>query len=359
MLSIYFNRTYATATHVFDLLRDNPDRRQVRILASHVDPDSPVLARADLAFAEPDLTGEHYIEWALDFTARHGVDIFVPRVEQAVIAAARDRFAAAGVAVLAPSAQAIAHFEDKAATYHDAQARGVPVPPFHVVRTGQSLIEAYGRLRTAADRVIMKPVSGVGAAGFRVLTDEPLLLGDVIGPLEPLVGLGPVVNALDRAHEAGTSVPPLLLMPLLPGPEVSVDALSDDGGRTVGSVARSKDGRRRMIVEDERATAIATTLIGAHRLSTLSNTQVRYWQAPGDTEPRPYLLEVNTRISGGLFQTKLAGVNLAWSAVRMALGLEPQLGVPNTGIGYTTGSSVLSSGTVSAEKALRSEHPVP
>ena len=72
----------------------------------------------------------------------------------------------------------------------------------------------------------------------------------------------------------------------------------------------------------------------------MSNTQVRYWQHPDlDDAPRPYLLETNARISGGLHQTALAGVNLPWAAVLLALGRPVVLPEPVLGVAFTTVST--------------------
>jgi biotin carboxylase len=132
----------------------------------------------------------------------------------------------------------------------------------------------------------------------------------------------------------------LMVLPYLPGPEVSVDVLADRAATILAAIGRSKTSRRRVIVNDLAARHVAETLVAAHGLSYLSNTQVRYWQGPGDTEPQPYLLEVNTRVSGGLFQTRLSGLNLPWAAIRVIRGLDPDLAEPRYDIAYTTVSSL-------------------
>jgi hypothetical protein len=335
-LSIYFNRTYATNAQIIGMLRANPDGRELRVVGTHADPDSPVLASCDLALLEPELTGEDYVDWALEFTASHDIDVFVPRLELAAIAGQRHRFQAQGVALLAAPAAAVRLFADKAATYADAAGLGLAVPPYRVVSEGTELLAAYAEIRELTGSACLKPVTGVGADGFRILTDQPLTLDDVLGPLPPTVHVRAVAEAIDAARTAGTRVPPLLVLPFLTGPEISVDVLGGIDGSTLAAIGRAKYGRRRVIVDDPGARAVAETLTAEHRLAYLSNIQVRYWQGPADDRPLPYLLEVNTRISGGLFQTSLAGVNLPWAAVRLALGQDPQVGEANYDISFDT-----------------------
>ncbi len=342
VIRIWLNRTYSTNSHVLAMLRDNPDGRPVQVLASHTDPDSPVLAAADEAYQEPDgLPVDEYVPWALDFARVHRVDVFVPRVRMADIADARDDFAAAGVAVMAPDGDTVRLFADKATAYEVARELGLPVPPHHVVGDAGGLREAYADLRRVAERVCMKPVCGVGGLGYRVLTTGAPDLEDLLGEARPRADLELVCAALDAARAAHRSVPPLLVMPYLPGAEVSVDTLADTHGVPLTSIGRSRSRRRRLLVDDAPAREIAETLVRAHRVAYLSNTQVRQWQGPGDDAPRAYLLELNTRAAGGLFQTALSGVNLAWAAVRLALGEDVGELHPTFGRAYTEVSALV------------------
>jgi biotin carboxylase len=342
LLRIFFNRTYATNAHVISMLRDNPDGRQVQVIGSHFDPHSPVLAACDEAYPEPgpDCTGLDYVEWALAFTAEHGIDVFVPRLGLADLAAARARFTRAGVVLMAPPKAAIDLLGDKAASYVDAAARGLRVPPYRVVTDAEQLAAAFTEIAAVSERICLKPVTGTGGDGYRILTTSGLSLAALLGPVTEHETLERACAALDRAAAAGEPIPPLLVMPFLPGPEVSVDVLADHDGQVLAAIGRSKAKRLRMIVDDPGARHAAETLVNAHNVSFLSNTQVRYWQGPTDSAPQPYLLELNTRMSGGLFQTTLAGVNLAWAAVRLALGERPVLPTPRFGASYTTVSSL-------------------
>lgn len=327
--------------HTIALLRDNPAGEAVRIVATHASPDSPVLAVADVTEPEPDedLTEEEYVQWALGVCERHGVDVLIPRLHAAAIAGARERFARAGVATVVPPREAILRLHDKVSAYEDAARDGLPVPPYRVARTGAELLEAFDELERRFGRVCVKPVSGVGGEGFHELLRRPPTLQELLGPLEPLLDVRTLAATLERERAA---VPPLLVMPVLPGPEVSVDCLADTDGTLLAAVPRSKRGHRRFLLDDPAATAIARAVVARHRLAFLSNTQVRFWQQPGvDTAPRPYLLETNPRASGGIAQTAHAGVNLPWAAVELALGRRPAPLHPRLGASFTTVPTVV------------------
>ncbi|WP_375406406.1 ATP-grasp domain-containing protein [uncultured Amnibacterium sp.] len=322
--------------HTIALLRDNPAGESVRILATHASPDSPVLAVADVTEPEPDddLTEEQYVQWALGVCERHGVDVVIPRLHAAAIAGARARFAHAGVATVVPPREAILRLHDKVGAYEDAARDGLPVPPYRVARTAAELLDAFDELERRFGRVCVKPVLGVGGEGFYELLRRPLALPELLGPLQSLLDVRTLAAALERERAA---VPPLLVMPVLPGPEVSVDCLADADGTLLAAVPRGKRGYRRFLLDDPAATAIARSVVARHRLAFLSNTQVRSWQQPGvDPAPRPYLLETNPRASGGIAQTARAGVNLPWAAVELALGRRPAPLHPRLGASFTT-----------------------
>lgn len=314
-LRVWLNRSYATAAHSIGLLRDNPDGEAVTVLASHRDPDSPVLAAADVVLPERDTEGSAYVAHALATAVEHEVEVFWPRWQAEAVSAVRERFTAAGVATVVAPAEAIARCEDKALTYGLAAAAGVPVPPHAVVRTAAELADAVAEL-SAHGPVCAKPTVGVGGDGFRLLRTGPATPEELFGPLQAVAAVADVAAALD----AGTA-PPLLVMPFLPGPELSVDVLAQDG-RLLAALTRVKhDERRRVeIVDDPQVTAVVAAVVEAVGLGSVGNVQLRAGQ-----DGRLWLLEVNARASGGLYQGAAAGWNLPWAAVRLALGRPVEL----------------------------------
>ncbi|MER8185641.1 ATP-grasp domain-containing protein [Kitasatospora sp. NPDC094015] len=329
---VWLNRTYSENVFFIDQLRAAP--RPVEIHATHTDPDSPVLAAADFGSLEPDrLSPEAYVEFALEFCARRGIDVFVPRLGQLALAVRRHEFEAIGTALVCPSAAAIAVFESKTDGYAAMDTLGLPTPLWRHVRTADELLAAVEDIEADGGRPCLKPATGAGGEGFRILTREPFGLRRLTGFPDATVQLDQVVAALAAVGSAD-----LLVMPYLDGPEVSVDCLATPDGRLVTAVGRAKQGRRRHFTTDPAYLEPTRRLVEEFGVSYLSNVQFRHHRG------RPVLLDVNTRPSGGLHQLRLCGLNLPWAAVQLALGEAPttvQLPEPGLlGADYTLVSGV-------------------
>ncbi|WP_037607452.1 ATP-grasp domain-containing protein [Streptacidiphilus rugosus] len=331
-LRIWLNRTYAENAFFIGLLRSNPDGRPVTVHATHVDPDSPVLRAADVPGLEPDgLSAAAYVEFALDHCARHGIQLFLPRLHQHAVALRREDFAELGTTVLTPPAEAIELFADKAAAYLALAEAGLPVPPWWRVRDAAGLVAAVEQIEAAGDTPCLKPVTGAGGEGFRVLTRTPFNLSRLAGSPSWHVTLDHVVQALEAAEADGRSHPvDWLVMPHLAGPEVSVDCLGAPDGSLRAAVGRTKDGRRRGFTLDSAYLEPAQLLAETFGLSFLTNIQFRHHGGV------PVLLDINTRPSGGLHQVSRCGLNLPWAAMLLALDEHPgDLAVHRLGDDYT------------------------
>lgn len=319
---IWLNRTFSTNLHVVNMLRNNADGVDVTVLVSDPDTASPVWAAADERYTEPaHLPKAAYLDWAVAFARDHRVDVLIPTMYQEVLAANADRFTAIGTKVLSSSVGAIALFEDREATYQVALALGVPVPDHRVVTTVTEFDQAYVDLRDLGhDTICFKPTRGVGNEGFRVLSNGPRDHNVLKAKTGDHISLAETRDLLAQRE----SFKPLMVMPFLAGGEASVDTLSLDGD-LLSAVPRFKRSTSSVVElrTDSDLVTYAEAFISTYSLSYLNNVRFRF-----DDDNNPYLLEVNTGASGGLFQSCHAGGNLPWWAVRLALHGEVDVPAP-------------------------------
>jgi hypothetical protein len=109
-----------------------------------------------------------WLEAALDVAARRGADVLLPVHEQvAVMALARDRIEAAGVATAVPGFAALAQVQDKVTAFRTLARAGVPQPPAVVAATAAE-VEAAGAELTGAG------LAGTGLAGWPLFVKTPI-----------------------------------------------------------------------------------------------------------------------------------------------------------------------------------------
>ena len=297
---IWLNRNYSTAIHLLDMLRHNPCSTPVLLYSSHLDQSSPMLAGADHRLQEPDAGDAGFVDTMLQLCLRHDIDVLLPVAGQSLIAHRADDFRAAGTALICPPARAIDTLADKSATFAELGGWTV-IPPWRVIRSAAEFDAAVADLDglwTRARPLIVKPVVGVGGDGVRFLTRTEPALATLLGPVGPLLD----IQTLRRA---------------------------------LAGIPRTKSGRKRIIGGDPALAGLTAELVQHFRLDGLVNVQFRSFQG------RPALLEINTRPSGGLHQTGLAGVNLPWAAVQLALGFSPEPLRPQLGAEFVMVPSVV------------------
>ena len=219
-----------------------------------------------------------------------GVDIILPTVDAELrpLAAAREKFAAAGIEMLLAPAAALDIILDKLSLAR--HCAGI----VHVPRT-----EPFG---TAIDPgtwtypVVVKPRTGSGSRGIVTVESAAALA------------------ALERSDE-------LILQESLPGEEYSIDVLADAHGHVMAAVPRvrvrvdsgvSIAGRTVRDAELER--------FGRHVARATGLTYVGNVQCKRDRAGRPALLEVNPRVPGTLGLTVASGVDMPRLALDALLG---------------------------------------
>lgn len=319
-LRVWFNQTYGTNYWIVKMVQENPDNIPVHVITTSDRAESPVLLAGNESYLEPtrsDLNGDAYVDWALKFCKENEIHVFVPMREISAIAGRADEFRALGVAVLTSPKESIDLLEDKNLAYISARDNGIPVPPWRVASTRADFLEAYESLLEETENeaaICFKPVEGVGGQGYRKITTKEPAVKDLLAGPGHVVNLNTVLDIFQREEDEGVTIPQFMLMPYLENPETSVDCLSDINGNILIAIPRSKSGKFRNIsTESQASIEIAEQMVKTYNLGYLTNTQTRFWKGEA------VLLETNTRISGGMYASPMAGVNMPWEGVKLAL----------------------------------------
>jgi hypothetical protein len=327
---VWFNHGMPLLEEVFQVIQGVGDD-SLQIICSHGQLGFAGKKYADLFFPEPSaIDDEIYVDWCLDFAVRHGVDLFVPSRQNTLLVRHRQLFAERGIEMMVTGdAATLELIRSKTATYEALGAGLVPMPEYRVFSDLAGFEAAYADLSSRHQRVCFKPVNGVFAHGFREVVADG-------GSFDRLMDTGPYTATssvgLSEARiifGERESFEPFMLMEYLEGRERSVDCIGKNG-RLVRSVIRFKDTHSTQLMEanpqvDELIDRISSKL----KLSGVYNVQFK------DHDGQPYLLEINSRMSGGLHKACVATeFPMPYWALRLALGTvhESEMPFPRTGV---------------------------
>lgn len=305
-MRILFNHHISCAADTIELMRRS--RPGLFVIATHERADTPIRLVADRFLPEPAstkaLSPDAYADWLLAVAIEERAELVIPYRRRDELARFRGRFAERGVRLLtAADEQTMRLLEDKPDLLQRLDRLGVPITPFRLF-TGLS---EYDRLRSGPPPfpdhpgdLCVKPASGIYGAGFRILreriSDHTTL--SALSTLEiPEAAFRATLAAIPGAEK-------MMLMPLMPGKERSVDFACLDGG-LLGTTTRIKTLTSQEICHDQWGEDLAGLIARTFGLSGVLNLQTME-----DTSGKQRLLEVNSRTSGGIGMTGLTNVNL-------------------------------------------------
>jgi carbamoyl-phosphate synthase large subunit len=276
----------------YSILRAMADVEGIELVSADIDPYSAglYLVGSQRRAIVPRGDDPGFADALLELARREAVTVIVPTVDSELqpLAAARERYAEAGIALVLAQASTLAVCLDKWAL-HERCRRTVRVPATWLVDASF----AAGEVELPA---IVKPRSGSGSRGIRLL-HEPAEL-----------------RALPRD---GT----LLVQEHLPGAEYSLDVLARADGHVAAVVPRERlrvdsgiaiTGRT---LRDERLESYGRSVAQLIGLTTVANVQVKL-----DVAGEPALLEVNPRFPGTMPLTIASGIDMPRLAIGEALG---------------------------------------
>jgi len=311
MARIWMNHWFSTAYNIIQLIRDAiPD---AEIIGSNEHPFSPIMTVCDEWYQEPVLKGEQYVSFCLDFCRRHGVDLFMPRREMVAISKYKQRFADQGIKVMVDDYQYVSVLNQKHDAYEFFKRQNVGVvPDFFIATNVGQFRDAYDALSQKYKWVCFKFVHDEGGKSYRLIDNQRNGYAALFKKQTTRIRFDAAVEALSEKE----TFSPLMVMPFLPDEEVSVDCLSTSRGLI--AIPRIKDSTRiERVRYDKDILKTCEDFYQQMPLECPCNIQFKY------LDGIPYLLEVNTRMSGGIQMACAASeVNIPAIAVSKMLGKE-------------------------------------
>lgn len=295
-------------------LKNNWENRKVVTIG--VDMKDEVVGKylCDRFYQVPPARREEFIPTLLEICEKEGIDVILPQVTAELYHLAKHKkdFEKIGTNVAVSDYEAIKLANNKHELMNIAKKIGVPYPKFHLVKT-------WSVLEKVAEKVgfpfVVKPPMASGMRGLRIVykrIDRKEMFFNQ-KPDSSKVTMEELYNIL------GDEFPELLVVEYLPGKEYSVDILSNEDVYTViprrrevirtgitfvGTVEKRDD-----IIEFSEMLTEKIGLRYAHGLQFKENS-----------EGVPKVIESNPRIQGTMVLSTIAGANVVYGAVKLALG---------------------------------------
>lgn len=318
-MKVWFNRGLSNTFDALMSVREADTRRAFVLRATHSAPLAAVSKAAHEFAVEPDgMDDDDYVGWCLRQCLECGVGLFVPQRRRKAVAERKDAFTAKGILVsVMASPKVMSMVDRKHELYADLVGTDVPVPAHMVFRTVEGFDSAVADLEPVAGRLCVKPCVGVYGSGFRILDREGcdfrrLLSGDVVRTS---------FEAFRTALAGSSQDRDMMLMAYLPGTERSVDVLAHRG-RLVQAVSRIKAAGHQILETEGPSVEVATFLTERYGLDGVFNLQTK------ERDGVQYLLEVNSRMSGGLLYACMSGVALPYWNLMLTADLASPEDVP-------------------------------
>lgn len=312
-MRIWFNHWFSTAYHLINLIKLG-DPEKFSFVGSGTNPLAVYLEACDEKYSEPnDISEKDYVDFCLGFCREKNIDIFVPRRGLAAICERAEDFANAGIKLFADkNAKLLRVLESKTKTY-DFFLDKIPkiVPEMRIARSANEFKAAYEELKSSCGRVCYKLEKDEGARSFRVIDENTSQICALLNAPNTKVSPETAVEILSRYD---FSIP-VLVMPYLSGQEISADCLKTSSGNII--LPRYKNGRYSKVVFDREIMELCQEILDIIDIEMPLNIQFKL------ENEKPFLLEINTRMSGGLqLSCKATGINIPSIAVNRLLGKE-------------------------------------
>lgn len=305
-MRVWFNKTFSSVHSALRLIRKADADGRYELVASSPNPHALVKTATHQFFDEPSkVAGGDYINWCENFCFRHGIDIFIPGKEAALLSDEHERFRAAGTQIMSCATRNnLDLIHNKGRFYELVRCVEAPAPACIPCSTPGEFEDAYAKLSANHGELCIKPSVSVYGIGFRRIREDRSAFDLFSGGHDYQIDLVSLRAMLATQGE----FPTMLVMEYLGGSEFSVDCIADQGTLKCAIARRKPLGVTGGQVIDPRddIQAACRAVVAQFGLNGYANIQFR------EGKQGLRILEVNPRMSGGIGMACLAGPNLPY-----------------------------------------------
>ena len=318
-----------THPSLMQCLRNNGER-EVRIIGVDMQRDGIGCHIADVFYQVPPRNDPKYIERLLDICKIESIDVYYALGEEEAISSSKNKlaFTDVGTSVITPGTSEMLTIATNKCLWHDFFTKiGIPHANYRIIETNSMIATAAYELGYPDQDIMIKPAISKGGRGARIITAKDISQeyytdssGEIKMSLESFVTMmSPLKD--DKFKQ-------LIAMEYLSGTYYSVDVLSQNG-RIIYAIPKiqivrtaSNDTIAQVDMNPE-AIDLARQACEAFEFSYLSNYEMKL-----NINGYPRIYDINPRGGASLGLCAAAGANIAYYAIKMAVGEDiPQISV--------------------------------
>ena len=303
---IWFNHWFTQAYNFIDLLKQDPRNY---VIASAKKIPFAFGACADERYEEPTgISGEDYVSWCLDFCKKHSVDVFFVKRFREETEKYLNRFISEGIHVIADgNTEQNRMLGSKFLSCSFMKEHDLCLVPHMELITDAGDFERACRIIKEhygpEHHVCIKADRDEGGLTYRRLYDDDTpktFSGDIY------------FQAFAEDLKSREKFSPMVIMPYLDEPEISIDCMSTPDG-LIAVPRRKIDTRITELRFDTELIETAKKISETVKIEYPYNIQLR------PLNGRNVFMEINTRMAGGCYKAGLIGCNFPQLAVSYAL----------------------------------------
>ena len=296
-MKIWFNHWFSTAYYFIESCH----KKNHYVIATNERESCVYKMNADEFYLESPMKSDEYLEWSIQFCKEHSIDVFFCKRHMSIISQNVSKFKDIGVKVVVENFSNISLFESKMDTLKFFKKNNIcKVSEMFLVKIRDDFVDYYNYLKENYGCVCCKLDVDEGGQSFKKIICKE----KDIRTLTDFQGLSIYEEDFFNIVDSADSFPNMILMPYLAGTEYSIDCYNTKNGLV--AVPRYKLSNRITRIENNpKLIEIANKFQKCANLESAYNIQIRE-----DEKGTPFLLEVNTRLSGGSWKDSFAGFDI-------------------------------------------------
>jgi carbamoyl-phosphate synthase large subunit len=306
-----------------DNIKNNPENRDIKIIGTDMDKMAIGRYLVDNFYKVPYGFDENYVDEIKKICENENIDVIIPTSDEESLILSKNKklFEENGIEVMVSNYDTLEIAFDKSKTFNYLKENKLPCPKFHIARTYDELEKGLDELGFPENKVVIKPPFGRGSRGTRIIVNENLLdtfLKEKPGTLT--INYEELKNMFGNLED--DEFPEIVLMEYLSGKHYRVNSLCHNG-QVYAVVPLSR----------EKVLGSATMASKIEKNETLINYGKKICESFGfsyciDIEFGcneegifvPY--DFNPRVAEGINFCSVAGANLIYYGIKLALGEE-------------------------------------